>query len=65
MKPRSAGDPLNLDDVAADHPDIVERLAAEIDRWQAVALAQKVEEESIDSIPPEDLARLRALGYIR
>ena len=58
-------DPLNLDDVAADHPDIVERLAAEIDRWQAVALAQKVEEESIDSIPPEDLARLRALGYIR
>ena len=58
-------DPLNLDDVAADHPDIVERLAAEIDRRQAVALAQKVEEESIDSIPPEDLARLRALGYIR
>ena len=27
-------DPLNLDDVAADHLDIVERLAAEIDTWQ-------------------------------
>ena len=58
-------DPLNLDDIAADHPDIVERLAAEIDTWQEWALAQKVEAESTDSIPPEELAKLRALGYIR
>ena len=58
-------DPLNLDDVASDHPDVVERLAAEIDRWQARAVAQQVEEESIDDLPPEELAKLRALGYIR
>lgn len=58
-------DPLNLEDVAADHPDVVERLANEIDRWQARAVAQQVEEASTDDIPPEELARLRALGYIR
>ena len=58
-------DPLNLHDVAGDHPDIVERLANEIDRWQAVALAQKVEEESPDDVSPEELATLRALGYVR
>ncbi len=58
-------DPLNLDDVAADHPDVVERLANEIDRWQARALAQQVEETSADDVPPEELSRLRALGYIR
>ena len=57
-------DPLTLV-TPADHPDIVERLAAEIDTWQEWALAQTVEEESTDSIPPEELARLRALGYIR
>ena len=53
-------DPLNLDDVAVDHPDIVQRLAVEIDTWQEWALAQKVEEEPTNSIPPEELARLRA-----
>ncbi|MCH7824963.1 MAG: sulfatase [Acidobacteria bacterium] len=58
-------DPLNLHDVAADHPEIVQRLAAEIDTWQEWALAQQVEEDSADSIPPEELAKLRALGYIR
>ena len=58
-------DPLNLDDVAADHPDIVQRLAAEIDTWQQWALEQKVEEAPTASISPQELARLRALGYIR
>ena len=58
-------DPLNLDDVASDHPDIVRRLAAELDTWQKWALARKVEEESTDGLLPEELAKLRALGYIR
>ena len=58
-------DPLNLDDVAADNPDIVERLATEIDTWQRRALAHKVEEESLDEISPEELSRLRSLGYVR
>ena len=58
-------DPLNLTDIAADHPDIVQRLAAEIDAWEEMALAAKVEEESVDDLPPEELAKLRALGYIR
>jgi len=62
---RIAPEALTDDEEEPDHPDAVQRLAAEIDAWQEMALAAKVEEGSADNLPPEELARLRALGYIR
>ena len=60
-------DPLDRTDVAAEHPDIVERLAREIDRWRRVAETARLPEdaESTEGMTPEQLERLRSLGYIR
>ena len=60
-------DPLDLHDVAADHPEIVERLAREIDRWRRVAEATRLpkDAESTEGMTQEQLERLRSLGYIR
>jgi arylsulfatase A-like enzyme len=57
-------DPLNLRDVAADHPDLVERMASQLDAWHREALAARVESETGD-IAPAELERLRSLGYVR
>ena len=60
-------DPLDLDDVAADHPDVVERLARDIERWRRVAetAVLPADAESTEGMTPEQLERLRGLGYIR
>ena len=60
----SVDDPLDQNDVAAEHPDVVEQLAAEIDAWLEMALAERVEETSASDMSPEELARLRSLGYV-
>ena len=59
-------DPINLDDVAEDHPDIVANLATELSTWReyAVSLRPPPDTEAIESLSAEEIARLRSLGYI-
>mgnify|MGYP005841573085 CR=1 FL=1 len=58
-------DPGETKDVASAHPTIVERLARE--RSTAVSLARQIDEGSAaarDSLSPETISELRALGYV-
>ena len=59
-------DPLNFDDVAGDHPDIVANLATELSTWRewAVSLRPPPDTEAIEGMSAEEIARLRSLGYI-
>ena len=59
-------DPLNLEDLAEDHPDIVANLATELSTWReyAVSLRPPPDTEAIESLSAEEIARLRSLGYI-
>jgi arylsulfatase A-like enzyme len=59
-------DPLNLHDVAAEHPEIVKRMAAKLEAWHEKALAAKVKpDEGSAEISPEEREKLRALGYLQ
>jgi uncharacterized sulfatase len=59
-------DPLNLDDVAADHPEIVERLAAKLEAWHEQATEARVEPDSVGAeASAEEMEKLRALGYVQ
>jgi arylsulfatase A-like enzyme len=58
-------DPLDQSDVAADNPEIVRQLAAELEQWHEMALAARVEEVSEADMSPAEIERLRSLGYIR
>jgi len=59
-------DPLNLHDVAAEHPEIVERMAATLEAWHEKALAARVApDEGSAELSPEELEKLRALGYVQ
>ncbi len=54
-------DPLELKDVADDHPDVVERLGAELERRTVSHLASESNDVILDEATLEGL---RALGYI-
>ena len=62
-----ADDPLDHNDVTADHPDIVERLTAELAGRLRYAEARKLptDEDASEGLSPAELRRLRSLGYIR
>ena len=62
-----ADDPLNHTEIAAGHPDIVERLKAELAGRLRYAEARKLptDEDAAEGLSPEELQRLRSLGYIR
>jgi arylsulfatase A-like enzyme len=57
-------DPLDLVDVAAEHPEVVERLKARLTAWHQMAVAARVESEADAEMSPEQLQQLRALGYV-
>jgi arylsulfatase A-like enzyme len=59
-------DPINLRNVAAEHPEEVKRLAAELERWREKAEAERLKGdlETASQASPEELERLRALGYL-
>ena len=61
-----AKDPLNLTNVAAEHPEKVEELAAELQRWLRMATSKKLasDADTAANASPEELERLRALGYL-
>jgi arylsulfatase A-like enzyme len=60
-------DPLNLENVASAHGDVVEQLKTRIDAWRKQTLAARVpsDEDIPKDISPEDLERLRSLGYVQ
>lgn len=62
-----AKDPLDATDVAARHPDVVQRLARELAAWRAMATAARLKPDgaAAAAMSPEELERLRALGYVQ
>lgn len=60
-------DLLDQKDVAAGHPDVVQRLAKALGGWHQMALAAKPkpDAESTQTLSPEQLQRLRSLGYVK
>jgi arylsulfatase A-like enzyme len=60
-------DPLNKTNVAAEHADIVARLAKQIEGWQQMTKAARLkpDSETTKTLSPEQLQRLRSLGYVR
>jgi len=60
-------DPLDAKDVAADHPDVVERLGRELQAWQRKTAAARLRPDSQlrQGLGKEELERLRSLGYIQ
>ena len=61
-----ANDPLDQVDVAAENPEVVERLSQLIDDWLAYALAEQLPavQTTLETLDPAELRRLCALGYI-
>ncbi len=59
-------DPLDLVNLAPQHPDIVARLARMIAGWRADCEAARLEsdDETQESLSHDELERLRSLGYI-
>ena len=62
-----AKDPLNLHDVAAQHPEEVQRLAKLVAGWGQMARAARLkpDAEATKGLTQEQLQRLRSLGYVR
>ena len=62
-----ADDPLDHNDVTAHHPDVVERLTAElVGRLRYVEARKLPTDENVsEGLSPAELRRLRSLGYIR
>ena len=60
-------DPLSLHDVADEHADVVERLAAELTRWeQQTEVARLASDDELSgTMTADELKRLRSLGYLR
>jgi arylsulfatase A-like enzyme len=61
-----AADPLDTRNVADEHPEVVKELAAELERWRRMATSKKLasDADTAASASPEELERLRALGYL-
>jgi arylsulfatase A-like enzyme len=62
-----ARDPLDKTDVAAAHPDVVERLGKMLAAWRRMASAARLkpDAETAKTLSKEELERLRSLGYIQ
>jgi len=60
-------DPLDKADRAAEHPEVVKRLANELEQWRRMAEAAHLppDAQSREGLGKEELERLRALGYIQ
>lgn len=59
-------DPLDLHDVAAEHPEIVARLKSELDAWKGMVEQNKLPlGDAAEDLDSKELDRLRSLGYIQ
>ena len=61
-----SSDPFDQNNVAADQPDVVERLRSLLERWRETAIAARLpsDAESAENLSAEDLERLKSLGYL-
>jgi hypothetical protein len=60
-------DPLDASDLASQNPEIVQRLAKELEarRRTATAARLKTDADATKGLSQEELERLRVLGYIQ
>ena len=60
-------DPLDQNNVASEHPDVVERLARQLEGWHRMASQArlKADREETKGMSAEQLERLRSLGYVK
>ena len=59
-------DPLDSSNVADQHPDIVEGLKAELASWHEMVEVGKLPDAGqAGDLSPQELERLRSLGYIK
>jgi hypothetical protein len=57
-------DPGERRNLAAEHPEVVTRLAGVLDAWTAAGGAPEPEAGELDAISPEERRLLEALGYL-
>ncbi len=60
-----AADPLDRHDVAAENPDIVERLQRELADWRAEVGGVRLDAGHMGELDAEELRAMRALGYAK
>jgi arylsulfatase A-like enzyme len=58
-------DPLNRQNVADQHPDVVKRLAPKLEERRASAIAAALPANAATKMNAEEMQRLRGLGYIQ
>ncbi len=60
-------DPLDRANRAAEQPEVVKRLANELEQWRRMTQAARLpaDSQSSEGLSKEELERLRALGYIQ
>jgi arylsulfatase A-like enzyme len=61
------GDPLDQKDLASTHPEIVQKLAHDLEAWHRKAESARLKPDSTSgkALSQEELERLRSLGYIQ
>lgn len=58
-------DPFDQHDVAGENPEVVKRLGAMLAAWRAEAEAKQLSSDvGAENLSPEELERLRSLGYV-
>jgi arylsulfatase A-like enzyme len=58
-------DPINTTNLADQHPDVVERLSKLLESWHESAKAAHIAPDAAaEDMSPEELERLRSLGYV-
>jgi choline-sulfatase len=59
-------DPLDAQDLAAQHPDIVAQLSRQLEEWQTRVTQARLEAgDKIEELDSQQLDHLRSLGYIK
>jgi arylsulfatase A-like enzyme len=60
-------DRFDQQNVAAEHPDVVQRMAKALNGWHSMATAARLkpDAETTKTLSAEELQRLRSLGYVR
>ncbi len=63
----TSAQPLNQKNVADENPEIVERLAEQLDGWHKWALENQLatDDAAAESMSSEELEQLRSLGYVQ
>ncbi len=60
-------DPFEQTDLSAQHPDVVSRLAQGLEAWRSAVAGVRLESETAEpgATSPEELERLKAMGYVQ